>query len=413
VNRPFEGWVNLPFGKICGVALAFALGAGPAVAAGADRAPGRLDVRDFGAKLDGVADDSPAWIAAIRAANAQAAGGRPVCIYQPAGVARLVEPLPMFVGPGCVQGDGSFKSILKLDRSYAGDVFSWSEAWMAQALPMQASTAEPSAIAAGPSVVGIGIIGDRSSASPQNGFVFYDRADFVSFRDVAASYLNGRCLYSGAPRMKQAAYLRESKFYEVRFWACGSHAAPAVEFDSAGPGPEASNEISVFGMDIVFPHGDGLVIRNSSAGVVRLIQFHQLRVEGIFNPREPVEGDLVRIGDASSAGVVRSISIEGFDAEVPYADYAALRISGPNPGSVFDIDVDGSIGPGPGGGVALDAGRSLRLRLEDIGTTGPKISAGARLGRGIVFDGEGAAAALAGRPELWDRLNGAGRNTPR
>jgi hypothetical protein len=353
----------------------------------------RLNLRDFGAALDGDADDSPAWIRAIEAANASAAAGRPVCIYVPVGISRIVEPLPMFRGPGCVLGDGSARSIVKVDRAYAGDVFSWSEAWMGPDYPMQGSTVNLRVRMAGPTVAGIGIVGDRFAPAAQNAFVFYDRADFVSFRDVAAFYLNGRCLYFGVPKNKPVAYMRESKLYEIRFWGCGSANAPAVEFDSVGPGPDAANEIAVFGMDIIFPHGDGLVIRNSGSGVVRLIQFYQLRVEGVLRPEQPIAGDLVRIGDASRPGLVRSIRIEGFDAEEPYAGHAALRITGPTAAAPFDITLTGAIGPGPGAGVVLEAGRSLRLQLDEIGTSGPKLSVEPRVGSDVQVDGNGAEAA--------------------
>jgi hypothetical protein len=72
----------------------------------AARAADRINVKDYGALLDGSTDDSAAWNAAITRANTLSAAGVRVCIYMPAGISRIVTAPPQFSGAGCLLGDG-------------------------------------------------------------------------------------------------------------------------------------------------------------------------------------------------------------------------------------------------------------------------------------------------------------------
>ena len=208
-----------------------------------------LDYAPAGAQIDqtGKADASQALAQAILAANAQTSKGKPSCVYFPSGKYRIVSPPPPFVGAGCLIGEGSTQSIIIIDASFEGDLFSWSEAW---------EVTTP-----GPRVVGLGIRGHKNAIGLQNAFVFYDRNDQVFMDDVDVVNLHGRALYSGVRKNADRAYMRELHFRSLRFFGDGAPGLPVVELDSQGPSPtDATNEIRMSQVDIYGSRGPSFVI---------------------------------------------------------------------------------------------------------------------------------------------------------
>ncbi len=366
----------------------------------ADRAAEQINVRDYGATGDARTDDSAAFVGAIEAANARAgsSGGAntPICIYVPSGRYRIsANHLPMFYRNGCILGDGALKSIISVGDQYAGDIFSWSEAWMAQSYPFRGDTIDLSAQAAGPIVKGISIVGVRSAPNIQNAFVFYDRVDFLTMDDVSVDYLRGRALYSGVRKQAPEAYLRESRLQNLRFFNDGDGQTAVVEFSSAGNG-DATNEIDVVNLDIYAPYGPGLVIRSENPkSAVRAMKFSNLRIEGKEDNPGGIRADLLVIGDPVATGRVSGIAFSLLELIDPYAGQAAMRLTASSPRfQPYGIRAEGIIGGGKpaGRGLQIDAGRNSYFHFSDIHTNDTAISIAAppMTGDGIALDGNGA-----------------------
>ncbi|MGA9865712.1 MAG: glycosyl hydrolase family 28-related protein [Acetobacteraceae bacterium] len=353
-----------------------------------------LNVRGFGAVGNGTTDDTAAFATAITQVNTLLAAGTPATLYIPAGVYLIngATPLPTFTRGGSLIGDGLHKTYIKLGPSYSGDLFSWSEAWALNAY--NGTSLSVAADQAGPAIKGLTILGSIGSPNQQNAFVFYDRDDFVNMRDVAVYFLNGRALYMGvAKNVPGHAYVRESKFTDLMFWMCGTASVPAVEINSVGPaGEDATNELSFYGLDLLAPVGQGLVIRNSNASIpVRLIRFFGLRAEG---GTAGGSGDLVVIGDPTLTGNVNNVQIYGFESNTAASGHTALRFTAPSAASApYNILVEGSIPTSNGDGVHIDAGRQIRLLLSDVHTptgTGITVGPSSLVGANIEVDGDGA-----------------------
>jgi hypothetical protein len=341
----------------------------------------RLNILDYppaGTQVDrsGKSDASLALASAISAANEMMAKGEPACVYVPPGVYRIVSPPPPFVGAGCVVGDGSSQSILSIDAAFAGDLFSWSEAWVVTT--------------PGPRVVGLKIVGDKIAPKLQNAFVFYDRNDEVYMDDIEVLKLHGRVLYSGITKNAPNAYMRESHLRSLRFFEDGAPGVPVVEFSSQGSGKtDATNEIRISQIDIYGSRGPGFVIRNESAGGVRNITVDALRIEGL--EQGGVAADLLTIGDPVMKGNVNNITLTNLELIDPYKGYAALRLTAP-PGAAapYQITVQGWIGGGApaGQGLRIDAGRSSVFRLSGIHTFDTNVFVGPNVME-ITLDGGG------------------------
>ncbi|MEO8716073.1 MAG: hypothetical protein ABI369_13770, partial [Acetobacteraceae bacterium] len=290
---------------------------------------------------------------------------------------------------------------------YAGDLFSWSEAWALNAY--NGTSLSVGADQAGPTIQGLTILGSTTSPSPQNAFVFYDRDDFINMHDVAVYFLNGRALYMGvAKNIPGHAYVRESRFSGLLFWLCGTATVPAVEITSVGPaGEDATNELSFYGLDILAPAGPGLVIRNSNASIpVRLIRFFGLRAEGGAGGGA---GDLVVIGDPTLAGNVNNVQIYGFEANNAAAGFTALRFTAPTAAAQpYNILVEGTIPTSQGDGVHVDAGRQIRLLFSDVhAPSGTAITVGPSplVGPNIEVSGDGAEASWSYRIDATSTQN--------
>lgn len=357
--------------------ITFILCVWPAIGWASDR----LNIIDYappGTKVDrdGGGDASPALNNAIAAANNLTERGKPACVYIPPGIYRIVSNPPTFARAGCVVGDGPSQSILSLDPSFKGDLFTWSEAW---------AVTTP-----GPMVVGLKIQGTKSAMSIQNAFVFYDRNDEVFIDNVAVTGVHGRALYSGVTRHANRAYMRESHMRSLWFFDDGAPNIPVVEFNSEGVGnTDATNEIRMSQVDIYGAHGPGFVIRNAGSGSIRDITIEGLRIEGTEDGA--TAADLLTIGDPLLSGNVNNIRLMDLELIDPYKGFAALRITAPTAeASPYQITVSGSINGGAphGQGLRIDAGRDSVFRWSGIHTNETNIIIGRGV-TGIVLDGGG------------------------
>jgi hypothetical protein len=346
-----------------------------------------LDLRaDCGAVGDGKADDSLALKTCLNRFQALLSAGGPAVLHIPAGVYRITGArgaMPTIERRGgTIIGDGPHASYLKLDPTYAGDLFSWSEAWLAGNL--KPPSYDPANDMSGPTVSGLQITGSTAAPAQQNAFVFYDRDDHVLLRDIEVDFLNGQCLSVGRTLRQPVAYVRESAFYNIQCFNAGTTAAAAVDVSStSGPGSDATNEIDVFKLAIFAPRGTGVVVRNPNpASATRRVRIFGLRVE-------QAGGDGVVIGDAADRGQVADIDVH--DLTVVEARGAALRIgagaSAPQP---YQISIlGGALGPGNSTAIAIDGGRLIEIDLSNIDAP---VAFGARAGANINIHGNGAEA---------------------
>lgn len=345
-----------------------------------DFTPSTYNVRysPYNASGDGIADDTAAFLAcaadAVRdtAASAHVNGRYPV-IYIPGGVYRLTQGLPTFTAPVSIVGDGHMKTIVSVDPVLSGDVLSWSECWFKSNF---GSTLVTLPISTGVTVSGISLYGSRSSPNVQNGLAFYDRNDGVKLEDVECVCLTGRALSSGIIKNQVQAYLRESRLRDLRFFSCGGASSPVVEFNSAGTG-DASNEISVENLDVFASYGPGLVIRNSNAsnGGVRDLKFSRIRIEGLQNG--VTAADLLQIGDPALSGLVSNLSFSQAELIDPYTGFSALAFYAASLAAApSQVLFEGLVGGGAanGGGVNIQAGRNITLKLLGMHSTATNLT---------------------------------------
>jgi len=349
---------------------------------------GVLNVMSYGAVGDGDADDAAAITAAVKEANNLVANGRSPVLYFPEGIYRISHQPPAFSGNVGIRGDGPYRSYLKIDPTLSGDIFSWSESW-AEGSARSPYTIDIKKQKHGASVEGMTVIGDRRAPQEQNVFVFYDRNDNVLFRDVAVNYINGRCLYFGAAKATDKAFLRESQFFNVQCRNTGNANVPAVEISSTGEG-DASNQLYFYDLKIVFPYGTGLKIGTDTPinSAIRNVFFSGLMVHGIAHPDPPIAKDLIVIGGKNGKGKVRDITIQGLSGNRSYEGYYTLALDAEDPFTMpFNIDVSGNIGSGANG-VNIGAGRAIRLKLQGLAVTGTAIRVGpsSRIGKDITID---------------------------
>jgi hypothetical protein len=349
--------------------------------------PDRFNVRNYGARGDGLTDDSAAIASAAGAAATSSAAGQPATLYFPAGTYRLVKPLPMWTVMVSILGDGPGRSVVLVDGALSGDVFSWSGVWAGPNYNGTDTISPLTTQRAGVEVKGIRIAGTRATTHLQNALVFYDGADQVFMHDVEVLDLTGRALYSGALR----GTMRESHFKRLRFARCGSPGAPVVDFNSGGSFV-GSNELSIDALDILAPYGTGMAIHNSSVLRSANIKFSGLRIVGLENGGAPA--DLLQVGDESLAGNVKNIDFEQTELINPPSGFAAIRFAAPNFAvAPYAIRFQGKISgeAANGKGIAIDAGRSLFFDLMDLQTRDVNVTVGSSktVGGPIVFDGHG------------------------
>jgi hypothetical protein len=354
---------------------------------------GEASVANFGAAGDGVADDSPAINAAIDAAIAS---GRLV-VDLPPGIYRYVTPHAVMTVPVSFRGAGNLKTIIKVDPALTGGyVFAWSEVWEGapgpSPWPVGTDTVTLANNRAGVLVSGLSLVGDRDAGATQNGFLFYDAADFVLFHDVSAYYLKGSAIKTGVALNTASSFMRESSFDKLRLWYCGTATDPVLSFGSVGA-TIANNEIDFGLVEMYAPMGDGFVMDNdSSVGISRDYRIAQLRIEGLEAGDQL--GDLIRIGSSTKQGQIRDVQIGQVRLINPYTSYAAMRVTA-STGSLrpFFIHVgEGNIGQatlGSAVGLSLDACRDSHFHFPNITTVGSEVVIGADCTSHITVDGDG------------------------
>jgi hypothetical protein len=356
----------------------------------ADRFSQVINVKDYGAKGDGTTDDSAAFVAAINKENSYQAAGTPAVVYVPGGKYFVsANTLPTMTHGGAVIGDSTHKTYILVGTSYSGDVFSWSESWVAS--NYGGPTLNPANDNAGPALRHISIVGNTGATNVQNAIMFYDRNDLASVDDVDVFFMHGQCLGIGATKNQPQGYMRESAISDLDCWFAGLTNVPAVSVSSTTQsGSDATNEVKFFRLQIFDAPGVGLSITNpNNFSATRLLEFFAPRVEYSA-------ADNIQVGSSTDAGQVANINFFGLESITPgqaNSGFYALNLdtAGQNE---YGINVLGAtIGPcwtGTCKGINVGNIRSSRLQINSITTTGTNVTYGTTTNSGVVIDGNGA-----------------------
>lgn len=351
-----------------------------------------INVRDFGAKGDGVTDDFSAFNAAITHAMSLNAGSRPI-IYVPAGNYLIdgATPLPLMYHKGIfIRGDGPHYTYVTIGPSYVGDLFSWSECWMGTSFTGPSLT--PANDMCGAGVSNITVLGNTGSSSQQNAFVFYDRNDNVLVEDVEVFYLNGYAFSIGEMKNFAVAYMRESFFSNVKVFNSGTASVSAFHITSNGTG-DGTNECKFYKVAIFASVSTGMDISiGSGSCTTRSLTFYDLRIEDVGTDNLVIS--------SSGTNPVNTIHIFNYTGiGTPSGHYAANLT-----GSVqsYDIVLTHSTIAGP---VNIDNARMVQVDITSTSTSSfAPVIMGSSAGTNIVVSGYMTAQSIENITFINDRI---------
>jgi hypothetical protein len=345
---------------------------------------------------DGVTDDSAGISTAVAIINAAAASGIYECLYIPAGVYYVNAPVTQFAKfvPSCATGDGKYHSFFKLGSGFSGPLFSVSDAWnVTNGIPNDFYNY--GSVFNGALFWGFTITGDIRN-SGQSGIAFYDNNDKAIFGDLSFEYINGPAIDIGTVLNNTGsgqAYMRDSKCYDLIFNYTGSTTAPAFHIGgSTGTVGDATNEIECFGIRMVHPNTDGLVVDTASTlGSINKgtdnISLHGVSLEGNVN-----SGDLFRAGGTTNNGTVYNVhvydylctNVQGYCFHLAGTSVTPSGASAPN-NFEFDGFTVTSVN-GTASAVKLDQGNNVTIKnykgngsLVDDLITGSAVAAPVRI----------------------------------
>jgi hypothetical protein len=322
-----------------------------------------LDLRvSCGAVGDGLHDDGGALRDCQQRLQALIDQGLPAVLRVPAGIYLMglgAGQLPTLTGGAAIIGDGPHQSHFVLSNDFAGDLFSWSEAWTGT--NFGPPTYDVRRDKTGAEIIGRQITGTKDARNKQNALVFYDRNDHVLIRDVEVDYLNGACLVIGRRKAIEVAYMRESAFYNLKCYETGTPTQAAVEITSStGNNSDATNELDFFKLAIFGSSSSGLEVRNpNAASATRKIRFFGLRIE-------KTGSDCFDLGSDGDQGVIAEIDTYDFTA-ISCAGYAFRVFHAPQIAQPYQINISGgSIGPGNSKGIYIESGWNIALNLSHV-----------------------------------------------
>lgn len=322
-------------------------------------------------------DDSAAINAALDKAVAayvpgvQAAGG----IYIPTGVCVYKTFHTTMQAAVSIYGDGNMHSIIKVDPTNAGDVFSWNFTWEGTSFSGSANTVGSDYTRPGVHVQGISVIGTRLASGNQHAFTFYDPTDFVYFDDVAAYYMKGSCLRWGVTKVSGSAFMRESEFHNLRCQSDGDTNYAVIDITSHGTA-DGTNNINFYDTNVYSHYGPGVRIRADTGSVgTSDMNFYHLRIEQASANSQNF--DSLVIGDATQGGTVNRIDCYSCVFSQTSATTNAIHTLAPDSptgNTIYGLNFYSSVAANStGDAINLTAGKIMRLGFWLISTpTGGK-----------------------------------------
>ena len=304
---------------------------------------------------------------------------------------RITKPLPTITGPVSIIGAGSLKTWLMFDPGASGDAVSVSEAWIgkdaSEVGPMAEIVAMPAGQSSGVTLAGFTISGSRATRNRQNGLMLYERNDNVHISDVEVRHIKGRGFCSGVSRKpRPTSYLRESRIDRLQVRKCGDREArlPAFELSSDGyrPADDASNNLMITDLKVIFSSGRGIVMENRNP----LLDMRYITIQGAY-----IEG----ADDAlwTVMGSITNLEVHGFECNgLRNPAVAALTFDAEPrdqilrpPRSCF---FSGAFGPVENA-VRIGSGKDLQFRITQNGATNAALIVERGCSGAIKFDGAG------------------------
>ncbi|WP_068072786.1 hypothetical protein [Novosphingobium lentum] len=332
------------------------------------------------------ADDSAAIGEAMRIAM-QLTG----CVVLSARKYRLGNALPPITCAMALVGAGSLKTWLMFDPGASGDAISMVETWLGkdptEIGPHAAVVAMPQGQSTGVTLGGFTLSGSRSALRPQNGIVLYERNDNLFISDVEVRHIKGRGFASGLSRRSPpVSLLRESRIDRLQVRRCGNAGAglPAFELSSDGyrPADDASNNLSITDLLVIYSAGRAVVLENRNAHQdMRYIAITGMFVEGASEDLVTVRGSIANLD-------IRGMDLNGSRGE----NIAALRFSAspqdavPRPPRMCIIA--GALGPVTTG-IVVDQGKDLQFSITQNGAQSVHMRVGAGCTGAVLCDGPG------------------------
>jgi hypothetical protein len=306
-------------------------------------------------------DDNVAIAAAITDLNTNyQAKGHPVAIYFPGGVYLVRGPaLPVFTGTAGLLGDGKFRSIVRIDTPYSGDVFSWSNT-MNNSGEYNGNVQGTADQAMGPEIANLGVYGDRSGPNVQHAFSFYNRVSDLRMHDVAVYYVPGSAVRAGVSVGGAKSYIRESSFDNLKFNSDGSPGYPVFDLQYAVAAGDAT---WINTMDIYSPFDVGFRVLGGA------FRAENLRVEGLEYNSANIQADLIQLGGSVAGQGIGGSTILNSYAVDPYLGYAAVHVMPGNYGSTgYTNDFNFLLGGGAayGRGLWISGGRNNTYNIINI-----------------------------------------------
>jgi hypothetical protein len=283
-----------------------------------------LNIKDFGAALNGTTDDTAAWTAAINAMNVITAAGGIAAVYMPPGISCVNgSTLPYIKTNGAIIGAGPAQSVVQMGISYSGTLFAWSgNSWQGQSL-----------LQSGPTIKSISIFGQNvqsantynTSSPTQHAVMINDCTDFSLIEDVQIFCVAGRAIGCGLLGATSSATFREAVIRNVRIFNCGNGSLP--NFEISNNNQVSSTPIQIEDVRIYSPYGPGMVFRSpSAAGGVgpRGINARGVFIEG--NQFNNFAGNLLQIGDTTNSAGPAGITFLDLTLLNPYSGYNGLAL---------------------------------------------------------------------------------------
>lgn len=327
----------------------------------------RLNVKDYGAVMDGVTDDSGALAAAITAAAARFSAGAQAEVYVPAGTMLIGSgtAIPQMPKGSGVGGDGQTSSVIQLATTFCSTLFSWDGASLTSGHP-------------GASIRDLDIEGNRAAGCNPIAVETLDTTDRLFIDNVQINNIPGRAFYAGALGTGTLASLRESHISNLRLWFDGASGLPAFEVysdcsASCSSVGDPSNEIDILNMDVYSCYSCVVFRSNMAHSQMRNIRISKLRIE-----QGTIVGtsDLLQIGDSAKAGEEQDITISDSELLSPYTGFNALHLEGSSTCGIGcspqNINFSGKISHSvsAGNGVQIDAANGLYLKSTSFNVPG-------------------------------------------
>ena len=398
---------------------------------------GFIDLRGLGASMTGCAatptDDSAAWSAMVAQANADwTTLNQTDELFIPAGCTYLNAPVTQFGNgvPVHIHGAGSYATKIILGTGFTGDLIGISDNFTQGSMSYTNTTIGTlTTYDEGPRIHGLMIDGNRGSAAPQSGIVFYDQNEFAIVSDVEMHYLNGCALCIGLEKNTTWGMTRESQFEDIRIFSSGGGTitngtgigvttAPELGVYSScsgtsctGTGVSSPNSLTFTNLRLYAHYYAGMFLcpGNTVQGMHN-IRVYEAQVEGRGDGTSTSDG--IRIGDPNCGGLAPyDLVFTASSSNVPNAGQDAFHVTGPSsygtkataPNEIDLIGFQSTKGGQTGNsGLVLDYGYDISASVSHCNDT-TCLNVGAGVSGPIVIDPG---------PEInaWTTVNSSGAN---